>query len=137
MLRKLSCGAAAAGLALLLAAPAFGKGRPLPPDMIERAVSAERSVTQDAIAFPPDAIERAVSAQRPVTAQGSVTERVIDDHFRYDPAVLSKQAPTARSSGNEVEWPEPGFGFGLALGILLMLGVGLGMRYVRARQPAH
>jgi hypothetical protein len=153
MIRKLSVVTAVAGLALLVAAPAWGKG-PLiaaPPD--EEATALARSQALEkmeqafqargreldgqhglgeptrATVYPPDAIERAVTGQRPVT------ERAIDDHFRYDPAEVPKPAPVSSPSGNEVEWPQIGVGF--AVGILLMLGVGLVLRYARIRPLAH
>jgi hypothetical protein len=121
MFRKLSCVAAVAGLALVIAAPATGR---VPADGGGLAVSRAQANT-----FPPDAIERAIAAQRPVT------ERAIDDHFRYDPAELPKPVPVTTSSGSDVEWPQ--IGIGLGIGVLLMLGVGLVLRFARARPLAH
>jgi hypothetical protein len=152
MIRKLSVVTAVAGLALVVAAPALGKGQPVTtPGEEATALARSQALEKMAQAFqargrelnrqhglgeatgatvyPPDAIERAVAGQRPGT------ERAIDDHFRYDPAELVKPAPVSSQSGNEVEWPQIGVGF--AVGILLMLGFGLVLRYVRIRPLAH
>jgi hypothetical protein len=147
MLRKLSCVAAVAGLALLIAASASGQqpvvltddeaaaaNRAQAIEKMQQSLesrSRELNQQQSTTGYPPDAIDRAVSAQ------GPVTERAIDDHFRYDPAELPTpaSASTSSSSGNEVEWPQIGVGFGI--GMLLMLGVGLVLRYTRARPLAH
>jgi hypothetical protein len=152
MIRKVTVVTAVAGLALLVAAPALGKGQPVTTtdeeatalarsralEKMEQAFQARgRELNRQhglgentgATVYPPDAIERAVTGQRPGT------ERAIDDHFRYDPADLAKPAPVSSPSGNEVEWPQIGVGF--AVGMLLVLGIGLVLRFARIRPLAH
>jgi hypothetical protein len=152
MTPKLSLITVVAGVALLLAAPAWGQSQPQrSPDAADAAVAnvgfnylgADWAESRSSWSpnRSPDVIDRAIATAPSFNYVGSTyadtgrPTQVIsgDDHVRLDPADLPTYVTT--TSGREVEWPQ--IGVGLGLGMLLTLGVVLGMHFTRVRRLAH
>jgi hypothetical protein len=136
-----------AGLALVLAVPAFGKGQPV--DDLQPVVTPygfDWSVTA-AASSAPDVVDRAVTA-RERSDESAGRSLVFDNHKVVSPVTgrdlvfdnYRVEQPTTlavaqTSSGRDLEWPQLGIGFGI--GLLLALGLGLALRMRHIRPLAH
>jgi len=150
---KFSTITALVGAALVLSAPAWGKGQlaltSTSPDAFERAVAASVATESTAIVSP-DAVDRVRALgvgnpSRPTTSPDAFgravaatadygNNRSYDDRFAT-PAPSSDPVSVRPISGREIEWPQIGAGFGI--GILLVLGLMLTLRLTRGRSLAH
>jgi hypothetical protein len=126
------------GVALVLAAPAFGDAWGadqnhatvrVSPDLADRVAAARQQELTSML----DARERSVAAKS-VAMTVTTSDPVRDDRFRLDPSSIATPAATI-STARDVEWLQIGMGFGG--GILLALGLFLAMRMTRVRQAAH
>lgn len=134
----------AAGLALLVSAPAWGQG----PDAFERAVRADTH--SSTVSIYPDAFERAAAADKrpsrvsiyPDAFQRALGNRAAaissptpgDHHDRLAADATTTSQPVV-SSDRALEWSQIGIGFGL--GLVLGLGLMLAMRVAGIRPLAH
>ena len=157
MTPKFSFIIAIAGVALLAAVPAWGKGQPVEPQW-EQALEARSDAlnrmhglgdNRPVVSVPDshdflgqadttyiDAGERALRVGRVEQAGPIETPGLFggDDNVRLDPADVPVSTPTV-SSGREIEWPQIGIGIGF--GIVLVLGLMLALRGTRIRPLAH
>jgi hypothetical protein len=126
------------GVALVLAAPAFGDAWGadqnqatvrVSPDLADRVAAARQQELTSML----DGRERSFAAKS-VAMTVTTLDPVRDDRFRLDPSSIATPAATI-STARDVEWLQIGMGFGG--GILLALGLFLAMRMTRVRQAAH
>jgi hypothetical protein len=139
MTRTISIITAVAGLALVVAVPALGKGQTVSqsdvpivsPDALDRADEA-RLAQQATLATSGRGL--VFDDHRSYTGIQSAGRSLVFDDYRVDPVGQPVQV-VASGSGDELEWPQ--FGLGLGLGIALAVGLFLTVRYTRARPLAH
>jgi hypothetical protein len=138
MTPRISSIVAVVGVALMLAAPAFGDSWAadrlrtavrVSPDLADRVDAARQQELTRML----DARERSF-ATKSVSTSTVTPDPVRDDRFRLDAPRIPTPTP-AIGSARDVEWLQIGIGFGG--GVLLVAGLALALRTTRARQPAH